>query len=461
MTTELLDATMLSRIQFGFTITFHILFPAFSIGLSGFLVVLEVLWFRTADARYWRLLRFWTTVFALSFGMGVVSGIVLSYQFGTNWSGLMAKAGGIMGPLLSYETLTAFFLEASFLGVLLFGWKRVSAQMHLFSTCMVALGTCISAFWIMASNSWMQTPAGYSIKDGIYVPANWWSIIFNPSFPLRYAHMLVAAYLATALVVAGVAAWYLLHERFVTLARPMLVLAMLVVIPLAPLQIAIGDAAGLVVRDYQPAKLAGMEAQWRTEVMPLRLFAWPDQKGGRNRFEIGIPKLGSLITEHSMDTPVKGLLDFAQADRPNAAILFWTFRVMVGIGFLMLAVALVGAVLAWRKRMSTTRWFLRGLVLASPLGFVAIIAGWYTAEIGRQPYVIYGLLRTADAVSPVAATHVALSLGLFFIVYTAVFGAGFWYVWRTIRRGPVEVALPAAPTLGNRPLAGAAKEAAS
>ena len=455
------DALLLSRIQFGFTITFHILFPAFSIGLSGFLVALELLWLRTGDDRYWRLLRFWTTVFALSFGMGVVSGIVLSYQFGTNWSGLMAKAGGILGLLLSYETLTAFFLEASFLGVLLFGWKRVSRGMHLLSTCMVALGTCISAFWIMASNSWMQTPAGYVIRNGIYEPSDWWAIVFNPSFPARYAHMLMAAYLATAFVVAGVAARYLLKGRFTKLARPMLVLAMVMVIPLAPLQIAVGDAAGLVVRDYQPAKLAGMEAQWHTGVMPLRLFAWPDQKEGRNRFEIGIPKLGSLITGHSTEATVKGLLDFPEADRPNAAILFWTFRVMVGIGFLMLAIALVGAVLAWRKRLSTTRWFLRTLVLASPLGFVAIIAGWYTAEIGRQPYVIYGLLRTADAVSPVSPSHVALSLVLFCIVYAAVFGAGFWYVWRTIRRGPVEVALPAAPTLGSRPLAGAAKQAAT
>jgi len=284
-----LDATMLSRIQFGFTITFHILFPAFSIGLAGFLVALEVLWLRTGQERYWRLLRFWTTVFALAFGMGVVSGTVLSYQFGTNWSGLMAKAGQILGPLLSYETLTAFFLEASFLGVLLFGWKRVSRRMHFVSTCMVALGTCISAFWITASNSWMQTPADYVIRDGVFVPTDWWAIVFNPSFALRYAHMLMGAFLATAFVVAGVAAAYLLKQRFVPLARPMLALALAMIVPLAPLQIAIGDAAGLVVRDYQPAKLTAMEAQWTTEVMPLRLFAWPDPSQGRNHFEIGTP----------------------------------------------------------------------------------------------------------------------------------------------------------------------------
>ena len=451
-----LDATLLSRIQFGFTITFHILFPAFSIGLAGFLVALEVLWLRTGQERYWRLLRFWTTVFALAFGMGVVSGIVLSYQFGTNWSGLMAKAGQIMGPLLSYETLTAFFLEASFLGVLLFGWKRVSRRMHFFSTCMVALGTCISAFWITASNSWMQTPAGYVIRHGVFVPTDWWAIVFNPSFPMRYAHMLMAAYLATAFVVAGVAAAYLLKQRFVPLARPMLALALAMIVPLAPLQIALGDAAGLVVRDHQPAKLAAMEAQWTTEVMPLRLFAWPDPSQGRNHFEIGIPRLGSLITQHSLDAPVKGLLDFPAADRPNATVLFWSFRLMVGIGFLMLAVALAAVVLGLRRQVYSSRWFLRTLKWVSPLGFVAIVAGWYTAEIGRQPYVVYGLLRTADAVSPVAVGHVALSLGLFFVVYSAVFGAGFWYLARALRAGPVEVALPAAPTLGHRPLAGAA-----
>ncbi len=454
------DATLLSRIQFGFTITFHILFPALSIGLAGFLVVLEALWLRTGEERYWRLLRFWTTVFALSFGMGVVSGIVLAYQFGTNWSGLMAKAGQILGPLLSYETLTAFFLEASFLGVLLFGWKRVSRRTHFISTVMVALGTCISAFWIMASNSWMQTPAGFTVRDGVFYPADWWAIIFNPSFLVRYAHMLMAAYLASALVVAGVAAWYLLNNRFVPLARPMLALAFVMIVPLAPLQVIIGDMAGLIVRDYQPAKLAAMEAQWETGVMPLRLFAIPNQQAARNDFEIGIPKLGSLITQHSFDAPVKGLREFPPAERPNAAIIFWTFRVMVGIGFLMLAIALTASVLAIKKRLFTSRWFLRALTFASPLGFVAIVAGWYTAEIGRQPYVIYGLLRTADAVSPVTTGDVALSLTSFVIFYSAVFGAGFWYLARTIRSGPVEVTLPAAPVLGNRPLAGMSPAAA-
>ena len=447
------DATLLARIQFGFTITFHILFPALSIGLAGFLVALEVLWLRTRDARYWQLLRFWTTVFAIAFGMGVVSGIVLSYQFGTNWSDLMAHAGQIIGPLLSYETLTAFFLEASFLGVLLFGWKRVSAAMHCFSTCMVALGTCISAFWILSSNSWMQTPAGYLLVDGAYIPEDWWAVVFNPSFPLRFAHMLMAAYVATAFLIAGVAAWYLLNRRFESLARPMLVLSLALIVPMAPLQIAIGDATGLMIGEYQPAKLAAMEAQWQTGVMPLRLFALSDQAGARNHFEVSIPKLGSLITAHSLSKPVRGLEEFAVADRPRVSIVFWTFRVMVGIGFLMLAVALAAVVL--RRRVFSTRWFLRCLVAMSPLGFVAIVCGWYTSEIGRQPYVVYGLLRTADVASPVSVAQVTLSLALFALVYFVVFGAGFAYMIAAIRKGPVEVDLPDAATLGNRPLAGA------
>lgn len=448
-----LDAALLSRIQFGFTISAHIVFPAFSIGLAGFLVVLELLWLRTRDARYWRLLRFWTTIFALSFGMGVVSGIVLAYQFGTNWSGLMAKAGQIIGPLLSYETMTAFFLEASFLGVLLFGWRRVSPAMHFISTCMVALGTCISAFWIVASNSWMQTPAGFVLRADVFTPVDWWKIIFNPSFPLRYAHMLIGALLATALVVAGVAARYLLRGEFVPLARPMLKLALLIVVPLAPLQAYVGDGVGLKVGEHQPAKLAAMEAQWETGVMPLRLFAWPDRLAESNRMELSIPKLGSLIERHSLDKPVRGLREFSAADRPNVAIVFWSFRVMVGLGLLMIAVAVAALVLFWRRRLYDSRLFLRFLTFMSPAGFIAILAGWYVAEIGRQPYVIYGVLRTADVVSPVSAQSVALSLAMFVAVYACVFGAGLWYIAAAIAVGPVEIALPTCPKMGGRPLA--------
>jgi cytochrome d ubiquinol oxidase subunit I len=324
---------------------------------------------------------------------------------------------------------------------------------------MVALGTLISSFWIMAANSWMQTPAGYVVHNGIFFPVDWSAIIFSPSFVPRWTHMVMAAYLATAFAVAGVAAWYLLKGRFQTLARPLLALALVIIVPLAPLQAFVGDRAGLVVRDHQPAKLAAMEAQWETGVMPLRLFALPDPVAGRNTFEIGIPKLGSLITEHSMDKPVRGLLEFAPEDRPNPAVVFWTFRVMVGIGMLMVAVGITAVVLAIRRRLFDSRWFLRLLTLTLPIGFIAILAGWFTAEIGRQPYVVYGLLRTADAVSPVAAGDVALSLALFVLVYLSVFGAGFWYMVRTVRTGPVEVALPIAPAQpahpARRPLAAA------
>lgn len=339
--------------------------------------------------------------------------------------------------------------------MLLFGWKRVSPGMHLFSTLMVALGTCISAFWITASNSWMQTPAGYTMQGDVFVPSDWLAIVFNPSFPVRYAHMLLAAFLATALLVAGVSAWYLRAGRFPDIARPMLRLALLMIVPLAPLQIVVGDLTGLVVGEHQPAKLAAMEAQWDTTVMPLRLFAWPDMEGERNHAEIGIPKLGSLITEHSLDKPVRGLKSFPPEDRPNSPIVFWSFRLMVGLGFWMLALAAVGGWLAWRRRVDTSRFFLRLLVWSAPAGFVAIVAGWYTAEVGRQPWVVYGLLRTADAVSPIGVHATGLSLALYVAVYVALFGAGLAYMVHAIRRGPVEVALPEGPTLGNRPLAAA------
>jgi len=448
-----MDATLLSRIQFGFTITFHIVFPALSIGLAAFLLALEIVWLRTEDLRYWLLLRFWTTIFALCFGMGVVSGLVLAYQFGTNWSGLMARAGQIMGPLLTYETMTAFFLEASFLGILLFGWRRVSPAMHCFSTAMVALGTCISAFWIMASNSWMQTPAGFAIRNGILEPVDWLAIIFNPSFPARYAHMLAAALLATAFFVAGVAAWYLLHGRFVDMARPLLKLAILMIVPLAPLQAVIGDRVGLKIGEYQPAKLAAIEAQWDTSVMPLRLVAWPDQRTERNLFEIAIPKLGNLIDEHSLSKPVRGLKEFPPNERPAVAVVFWSFRVMVAIGLLMMAVAVVAALLWWRGRLYDQRAFLGLLVCSAPAGFIAIVAGWYTAEIGRQPYVVYGVLRTVEVVAPVSVQEVTASLALFVVVYFAVFGSGVWYILQAIRTGPVDVALPEHPALGRRPMA--------
>tara|TARA_R110002073_G_scaffold168833_2_gene325701 strand:- start:149 stop:1528 length:1380 start_codon:yes stop_codon:yes gene_type:complete len=449
------DALLMARIQFAFTISFHILFPAFTIGLAGWLAVLEALWLNSGEERYYRLLRFWTPIFALSFGMGVVSGIVLSYEFGTNWSGLTEKAGDILGPLLSYEVMTAFFLEAGFLGIMLFGWARVPRWLHFTATLLVATGTLISAFWILSANSFMQTPAGFRLDDGILRPEDWWAIVFNPSFPYRFIHMVTAAYLTTAFVVAGVGAWYLLERRFEEHARTMLKMSLAMIVILAPLQIAAGDQHGLNVRDHQPAKLAAIEANWKTQAgMPLVLFAIPDMETESNRFEVGIPKLGSLIITHDFNGVVRGLKDFSAADRPNVPIVFWAFRIMVGIGFVMFGVALVAIVLAARRRLYDTRWFLHGLTWAAPLGFIAIIAGWVTAEVGRQPWVIYGQLRTADALSPVPAGNVALSLALFVLVYGVVFGAGFIYIWRSIRRGPLdETAPPGAPPLTRRPMA--------
>jgi cytochrome d ubiquinol oxidase subunit I len=437
-----IDPLLLARLQFGFTISFHILFPAFTIGLAGWLVMLEVLWLRTGRSVYQELSRLWTKVFAVSFGMGVVSGIVLSYQFGTNWSVLSERGGNILGPLLSYEVLTAFFLEASFLGIMLFGWNRVSPGLHAFATCMVALGTMISAFWIMAANSWMQTPAGYAIRDGIFEPVDWFAIVFNPSFVDRMIHMVLAAYLTTAFAVAGAGAWKLLRGRHREHALVTVRMALLLAVVLAPLQIFMGDQTGLVMRDYQPAKLAAMEGHWETGTMPLTLFGWPDMAAETTRYAVDLPYLGSLIVGHSVDAVIVGLKDFAPADRPNVPIVFWSFRVMVALGFLMLGAAVVGVVLLWRRRLEGARWFLHGLVLMTPSGFVAVLTGWFVAEVGRQPWVVYGLMRTADAVSPVPGGSIAVSLALFVVVYGIIFGAGTYYIFRLIRKGPEPVPTP-------------------
>ncbi len=434
---DTLDPVLLSRIQFAFTIAFHILFPSFTIGLAAWLVVLEFLWLRSARPLYLELIRLWTKVFAVSFGMGVVSGVVLSYQFGTNWSVLSDRAGNILGPLLSYEVLTAFFLEAGFLGIMLFGRRRVPRGVHFFATCMVALGTLISTFWILAANSWMQTPAGYEIRDGVFYATDWAAVVFNPSFPYRFLHMVAAAFLTTALVVGGIGAWYLTAGKSVPHGRVMLGMALSIIVWLAPAQVVIGDLHGLNVRDYQPAKLAAIEGHWQTrEGAPLVLFALPDQRAATNHLEVAIPKLGSLILTHAWDGEVIGLDAFPPRDRPNVAILFWSFRLMVALGLLMIFIAAAGAFLYLRGRLFETRWFLRLMTLSAPAGFVAILAGWVVAEVGRQPWVVYGLLRTADAVSPVPGGSVAASIALFVLVYGLVFGAGLTYMAKLVRRGP-------------------------
>jgi cytochrome bd ubiquinol oxidase subunit I len=434
------DATLLARIQFGFTIGFHILFPTFTIGIAGFLLVVEALWLKTGDAAWRRIYGFWVRLFALAFGMGVVSGVVLSYQFGTNFSAFSKATGDIIGPLMGYEVLTAFFLEAGFLGIMLFGWDKVGPRLHLLATAMVAVGTVISAFWILAANSWMQTPAGFALVSGRFVPTDWWAIVFNPSFPYRFLHMTTAAFLTSAFAVAGVSAWQLLRGVAGDEARRALALGIVLAAILAPLQVFIGDQHGLNVKEHQPIKVAAMEGLWQTmRGAPLVLFALPDMAAEKNHFEIALPKLASLVLTHDLDGEVKGLTEVPPADRPNVPIVFFSFRVMVGIGFLMVAAAWIAAWRLWRRKLPATRWLpdwlLWLLTVMSPSGFIAVLAGWLVAEVGRQPFVVYGLMRTVDAVSPVTAGEVATSLTLFVIVYVGLLGAFLWYVARLINRG--------------------------
>jgi cytochrome bd ubiquinol oxidase subunit I len=450
------DPVLLARLQFAFTISFHIIFPAFTIGLSAYIATLLVLWRWTNNAHYQQLARFWTKLFAVSFAMGVVSGIPMSYQFGSNWSRFSEVTGNVIGPLIGYEVMAAFFLEATFLGVLLFGWNRVPPWLHVTSAILVSLGTLMSGFWILAANSWMQTPAGHVIKDGIAYPVNWLAIIFNPSFPYRFFHMMTAAFLTTSVVVLAVGARYLQAQRFEAEGRTMMRMGVGMVALLGPLQLLLGDLHGLNSLEHQPAKIAAIEGHWESESpASLLLFAWPDVKAERNRFEIAIPRLGSLILTHTWDGRIPSLKEFPAKDRPPIVNAFYGFRLMVGIGLLLIVLGLTGAFLWWRKQLFTTRWYLRPAGLAWPLGFIAIIAGWVTTESGRQPWVAYGILRTADAISPVATGAVGTSLVAFIIVYTVVFSIGIHYMRRLIKKGPSGAAIdtPGLPeALANRPL---------
>lgn len=432
-----LDALLLSRIQFAFTVSFHIVFPAMTIGLAAFLVVLEGAWLRTGDATYFTLYKFWSKLFALAFGVGVVTGLVLSYQFGTNWSRFSAAAGNVIGPLMGYEVLTAFFLEAGFLGIMLFGLERVGRRLHFLATCMVSLGTLISMTWILSANSWMHTPAGYEIVDGVFHVTDWWAVIFNPSFPYRLAHMATAAFLSAAMGVAGVSAWYLLKERHQAFARRGFSLAMWMVAVAGPAQIVIGDLHGLNTIHHQPMKVAAMEGAWETtRGMHMLLFAIPDQAAATNRFEVGIPKLGSMILTHEWDGEVKGLNEVPPEDRPPVAIVFFAFRVMVGLGVVLAGVGVVSLWLRYKGTLYSTPWFLRAAMVLSPAGFMAILAGWVVTECGRQPWTVYGQLRTADSVSPVAASSIASSLSLFVVVYLVLLAAFLLYASRAVRLGP-------------------------
>ena len=433
-------ALELARIQFAFTVSFHIIFPATSIGLACFLAMLEWKWLRTQNPIYKDLFKFWIKIFAVAFGMGVVSGVVMSYQFGTNWSEFSRIAGSVTGPLLTYEVLSAFFLEAGFLGIMLFGWGRVSPKAHFFATLMVAIGTCISMFWILSSNSWMQTPQGFSIENGIVIPTDWWAIVFNPSFPYRLAHMAAAAFLVSSLLVVGTAAWHLIKGRRDELVKKSFSMGLWMVLVTSCLQVVIGDNHGLNTLKHQPAKLAAIEGHWETnhnESMPLLLFAIPDMDKEENLYEVGIPHLGSLILTHSLDGKVTGLKDFAAEDRPNATIVFWSFRVMVGLGMLMVLLSLVALWLRKTGKLYSTSWFHKFAFVMGPAGYIALLAGWVTTEVGRQPWVIYGVMRTKDGLSQtVTADQVGISLIIFVGVYTIVFGSGIYYMLKLLKKGP-------------------------
>jgi cytochrome d ubiquinol oxidase subunit I len=436
---EGLDAVLLARIQFAFTVSFHILFPSLTIGLGSYLAVLEGLWLLTGDDHYLRTFRHWVKPFALTFGMGVVSGIVLSYEFGTNWSVFADKTGPVIGPLMGYEVLTAFFLEAGFLGIMLFGVNRVPKAVHFIATIAVAVGALTSAFWILAANSWMHTPAGYGVNDaGQFVPEDWFAVIFNPSFPYRFVHMVLASYLATAFLVGATGAYHLLAGRRSPAVRTMFSMAMWMAALVAPLQLIAGDQHGLNTLEHQPAKVAAMEGHFEAEMAgaPLILFGWPDMQAGEMRYSVEVPKLGSLILKHDPNATVQGLKSWPREDWPRVPIVFWAFRVMVGLGLLMIATGFFSLWLRWRGRLYDEPLFTRWCLVMGPSGFIALLSGWFVTEVGRQPYTVYGLLRTADSVSPIATPGVAGSLLAFVAVYIIVFGAGIWYLLHLIRTDP-------------------------
>lgn len=436
------DPVLLARIQFAFTVTFHIIFPSLTIGLSAYIATLEILWVKSGIDRYHLLARFWTKVFAVSFAMGVVSGIVFSYQFGTNWSRFSVVVGNVIGPLIAYEVLAAFFLEATFLGVMLFGWNRVPSWLHVFSTVMVALGTFMSAFWILSANSWMQTPTGYELKEGAALPVDWITIVFNPSFPYRLVHMLTAAYLTTSFVVLGVGARYLLVGRHTEEARTMVRMAVGFIAIVAPLQVIIGDLHGLNSAKHQPIKIAAVEAHWDgSKPGDFYILAWPNERTESNDFALSIPRAGSLLITHDPNGLYPGLKSVPPSDRPSVPLAFFAFRLMLLIGFSMVATGWVGAWLWWRGRLFDTDWYLQPAANVWWSGFVAVFAGWMVTEGGRQPWLAQGILRTADAISPVPAGSIAFSLLMFFLVYGVVFSMGIYYINRLIAMGPAGLSI--------------------
>lgn len=437
----MLNVEMLSRLQFAFTMSFHIIFPSFSIGLVTFLVVMEGLWLKTGDLIYYQIIRFWTKVFALTFGMGVVAGIVMEFQLGTNWAGFSKQVGSVLGPLFIYEVLSAFFVEAGFIGILIFGWNRVGSKLHYIATIMVALGTTFSAYWILSANSWMQHPVGYAIENGKFVATNWPEIMFNTFTLPRFIHMVLAAYLATSFVIVSISAYYLLRNRFVDFAKKCLSSAVIVIMLIIPLQIFIGDMAGVHVNEFQPIKTAAIEGVWETQKgAPLLLLAWPSNEQQKNLFEIGIPYGASILNTHKIDGELIGLKTVAAADQPEAWIVFYSFRVMAGVGFLMLIYALIAVIMLAKRKLYGCKKMLFISQLMAPLGFIAILTGWFTAEVGRQPWAIYNLIRTQDAVSHVSVYDVFVSFGLMIIVYGVIFGYFYFYFLdKTIKKGPADL----------------------
>lgn len=432
-------ALLLARIQFAFTISFHIIFPAITIGLASYLVILEGMWLKSKNQVYLNLYDFWLKVFAVNFGMGVVSGLVMAYQFGTNWAGFSNFAGSITGPLLTYEVLTAFFLEAGFLGVMIYGRQKVGPGLHYFATIMVATGTIISTFWILASNSWMQTPQGIEIINGQVIPVDWFAVIFNPSFPYRLVHMTVAAFVATSFFVAASAAWHLLRGNRTAPVKKMLSMAMWMALISACVQVVVGDLHGLNTLKHQPAKIAAMEGHWENEgdkATPLILFGIPDNEAERTKYKLEIPALGSLILTHSLDKQVPALKDFPKDERANSFVVFWTFRIMAGLGFLMVIAGFWSLWLRKKGSLFDNKYFLRFILLMGPSGLIAILAGWFTTEVGRQPWIVYGLMKTKDAVTLHPVGHMSLSLGLFVVSYFLLFGIGIYYMLQIVRKGP-------------------------
>jgi cytochrome d ubiquinol oxidase subunit I len=449
-----LDPVFLSRVQFAFVVSFHIIFPAFTVGLAAWLATIEGVHLVTGREIYRRIFDFWLKVFAVSFGMGVVTGIVMAFQFGTNWGLLSVKMGSIQGPLLGYEGFTAFMLEATFFSVMLLGRERVSPRVYFFACCMVSLGTMFSSFWIMANNSWMQVPVGYSMVEGKIIPADWYEIVLGPIQLVRWPHMLLAAFLTTGMCVAATGAWYLLRSIHREEGRLMVRWGLGFVAVLIPIQLLFGHLTGEYVREHQPAKFAAMEGRWTTEQPAAEvLIAIPDEANERNRFELAVPKLGSFIASGDWNSREVGLKEFPRADRPPVLLPFFGMRLMIGMGLIMLGLSWWGCVLTMRGRLHTTRWFLRCTFWSFPTGFIAVIAGWITTEVGRQPWVVYGLLRTEDAITPsLTGGDVLLTLCAYILVYCTFIPFGVYYIYVLLRDGPIADA-HASHAIPSRPLA--------